>query len=141
VWIAGLIVALGLLVDDAVVVTESVQLMRDRGISGLRAAVLGTARVFWANNGTTAVACASFLPLFFMGGDTGAFIKGLPTAVCLALVTSLFVAQLLTPWVSTFFLKPPANVKPIADDAPFDRSQDSAGGTHEERNVVLRAIK
>ena len=152
--IAGLIVALGLLVDDAVVVTESAQLMRDRGLSGLRAAVLGTARVFWANNGTTAVACASFLPLFFMGGDIGSFIRGLPVAVVLALVTSLLVAQLLTPWVSTFFLRPSPRsggegagtagagaVEPIADDAPFDRREDSAGSEHDERNVALRAVK
>jgi multidrug efflux pump subunit AcrB len=138
--IAGLIVALGLLVDDAVVVTESVQLMRDRGLSGLRAAVLGTARVFWANNGTTAVACASFLPLFFMGGDVGSFIRGLPVAVVLALLTSLFVAQLLTPWVSTFFLRSRA-AAPIADDATFDRHEDSAGSEHDERNVALRAVK
>ena len=138
--IAGLIVALGLLVDDAVVVTESIQLMRDRGISALRAAVLGTARVFWANNGTTAVACASFVPLFFMGGDTGAFVRGLPTAVVLALVTSLVVAQLLTPWIATFFVKAPRGVRAIDDDAPFDRHQDSAS-QHDERNPVLRGIK
>lgn len=138
--IAGLIVALGLLVDDAVVVAESIQVMRGRGLSALRAAVLGTARVFWANNGTTAVACASFLPLFFMSGDMGQFIRGLPTAVVLALVTSLFVAQLLTPWISTFFVKLPAGVKPIPDTAPFDRRQDSEG-EHGEANVVLRAIK
>lgn len=135
--IAGLIVALGLLVDDAVVVTESIQLMRDRGLSGLRAAVLGAARVFWANNGTTAVACASFIPLFFMGGDTGAFIRGLPTAVALALVTSLLVAQLITPWISTFFLRGPNT---IADHAPFDRKQD-LGARHDEKNPVLRALK
>ncbi len=138
--IAGLIVALGLLVDDAVVVTESVSLMRDRGLSGLRAAVLGTARVFWANNGTTAVACASFVPLFFMGGDTGAFIRGLPTAVILALVTSLFVAQLFTPWFSIFFLKGDPNVAPIPDAATFDRSLDS-GSHNDEKNIVLRGIK
>jgi multidrug efflux pump subunit AcrB len=138
--IAGLIVALGLLVDDAVVVTESIQLMRERGTSGLRAAVLGTARVFWANNGTTAVACASFIPLFFMGGDTGTYIRGLPTAVVLALITSLVVAQLLTPWVSMFFLRAPAGVRPISDAVPFDRTQDSAS-QHDERNPVLRQIK
>jgi multidrug efflux pump subunit AcrB len=136
--LGGLIVGLGLLVDDAIVVTESIQLMRDRGLSGVRSAVLGTARVFWANNGTTAVACASFVPLFFMGGDIGAFTRGLPTAVILALVTSLVVAQLLTPWISTFFLKSAGNIAPIPDEVPFDRRQDSQ---HEERNVALRALK
>jgi multidrug efflux pump subunit AcrB len=138
--IAGLIVALGLLVDDAVVVTESIQIMRDKGISPLRAAVFGTARVFWANNGTTAVACAAFVPLFFMGGSTGLFIKGLPTAVLLALVFSLLVAQLFTPWASTFFLKPSRPVEGVSDEAPFDRTQDS-GSAHEESNPVLRWLK
>ena len=139
--LAGLIVAIGLLVDDAVVVTESAQLMRDRGLSSLRAAVLGTARVFWANNGTTAVACASFLPLFVMGGDVGHFIRGLPVAVVIALVTSLFVAQLLTPWIATFLLKPHTNAQPISDLTPFDRNEDSAGTHADERNPVLRSIK
>jgi multidrug efflux pump subunit AcrB len=138
--IAGLIVALGLLVDDAVVVTESIQIMRDKGISPLRAAVFGTARVFWANNGTTAVACAAFVPLFFMGGSTGLFIKGLPTAVMLALVFSLLVAQFFTPWVATFFLKPSAPVVAVPDEAPFDRARDS-GGEHEESNPALRWMK
>jgi multidrug efflux pump len=117
VTIGGLIVAIGLLVDDAVVVTESIQIMRDKGLSAVRAAVFGTARVFWANNGTTAVAIASFLPLFAMGGDTGAYIKGMPTSVVLALATSLLVAQLFTPWVSTYVLRKPSAVAEIGDGA------------------------
>jgi multidrug efflux pump subunit AcrB len=135
--IGGMIVALGLLVDDAVVVTESIQIMRDKGLSATRAAVFGTARVFWANNGTTAVAISSFLPLFAMGGDTGAYIKGMPTAVVLALATSLLVAQLFTPWVSTFFLRKPQAVPDIADEASYDRTQDRAEGPHGERNPAL----
>lgn len=139
--IGGLIVALGLLVDDAVVVTESIQLMRDKGLSAVRAAVLGTARVFWANNATTAVACATFLPLFFMGGSTGAFIKGLPTAVVLSLVISLLVSQLLTPFVATLLLRNSAGVRAIPDSDPFDRQQDFAALEHEERNPVLRYLR
>jgi multidrug efflux pump subunit AcrB len=139
--IAGLIVALGLLVDDAVVVTESISVMRDKGLSSLRAAVLGTARVFWANNGTTAVAIASFLPLFFMGGSTGLFIKGLPTAVILALATSLVVAQLFTPWASTVLLPKPKEVPDLPDDAPFAREDDSADPEHGERNAAIKWMK
>ncbi len=139
--IGGLIVALGLLVDDAVVVTESIQIMRDKGLSSLRAAVFGTARVFWANNGTTAVAIASFLPLFAMGGDVGAYIKGMPTSVVLALVTSLLVAQLFTPWVSTFVLRKPKGVPDVPDHASYDRQRDRAEGPHAERNPALRALR
>ncbi len=139
--IGGLIVALGLLVDDAVVVTESIQIMRDKGLSSLRAAVFGTARVFWANNGTTAVAIASFLPLFAMGGDTGAYIKGMPTSVVLSLVTSLLVAQLFTPWVATHVLRKPSAIAAIGDEVPYDRRQDRAEGPYGERNPALLLLR
>lgn len=139
--IAGLIVALGLLVDDAVVVTESVQLMRDRGLSPLRASVLGTARVFWANNVTTAVACAAFMPFFFMGADIGRFIRGLPTAVVLALATSLIVAQTVTPWVSSKLLRKKSNARSIADSDAFPIQLDVGDNEHEERNPALFVLK
>lgn len=139
--IGGLVVALGLLVDDAVVVTESVQILRDKGLSAVRGAVLGTARVFWANNATTMVAIASFLPLFAMGGDTGTYIKGLPTSVVLALLISLLVAQLLTPWLSTFLLRKRGPEPEIPDTEPFDRREDRLEGDHAEQNPVLRLLR
>lgn len=135
--IGGMIVALGLLVDDAVVVTESVQIMRDKGLTALRAAVFGTARVFWANNGTTAVAVASFLPLFAMGGDIGVYIIGMPLAVVFALGTSLLVAQLFTPWISTFLIKKPAAAPDIPDTDSYNRQEDRSTGHAMERNPVL----
>ena len=139
--IAGLIVALGLLVDDAVVVTESIQLLRDRGLSGRRAAILGTARVFWANNVTTAVACASFLPFFFMGGDIGNFIRGLPTAVVLALATSLVFAQVVNPWLSLKILRKKSKDLPIGDAESFNPSLDTGDDVHHERNLLLWPLK
>ncbi len=139
--ISGLIVALGLLVDDAVVETESVQLMRDKGLSPTRSAVLGTARVFWANNGTTAVAIVSFLPLFFMGGDIGQFIRGLPAAVMLSLAISLLVAQVVTPWLSTLLLRKRRDAPTIADDQDYERSEDRTGGEKEERNRALAFLR
>ncbi len=139
--IAGLIVALGVLVDDAVVVTESIRIMRDKGLSAARAAVYGTARVFWANNGTTAVACASFMPLLLMSGGAGAFIRSIPIAVIVALTTSLLVAQLVTPCIATLLLGPPRRTAPvIADHEPFDPKEDSALG-HAETNVLIRGLK
>ena len=125
--LAGLTMALGLLVDDAVVVVESIHLMLDKGISPLRAAVLGTGRVFRANNGTTLVAIVSFMPLLFMGGDIGQFIRGLPIAVMIALGTSLLVAQLATPWLAKLLLRKREGVRQIQDADPFDRSEDKSG--------------
>lgn len=124
VTIGGLIVSLGLLVDDAVVVTESVSILLGKGLGKMRAAVFGTARVFWANVGTSAVAIASFLPLFAMGGDTGLYIKGLPMAVVLAMITSSLVAQFFTPWVATLLMKRPKGVVEVSDEQPFARTDD-----------------
>ncbi|NTV74734.1 MAG: MMPL family transporter, partial [Holophaga sp.] len=139
--LAGLTLALGLLVDDAVVVAESVQLMRDKGLSALRAAVLGTARVFHANNGTTAVAMVSFIPLFFMGSDIRQFISGIPTAVILALGTSNVVAQFVTPWLTTFILKKPADVDAVGNDQPFSRHDDLSLETERNRGMAwLRKV-
>ncbi len=133
--IAGLIVALGLLVDDAVVVAESIDVMREKGLERVRAAVLGTARVFWANNATTAVACASFVPLFFMGGSVGQFIRPLPLAVVFALVASLFAAQLFTPWASLIGGK-----KRVVVHA--ERPNDDAAATPErEPKLAIRLFK
>jgi multidrug efflux pump len=87
------------------------------------------------------VAIASFLPLFAMGGDTGAYIKGMPTSVVLALATSLLVAQLFTPWVATFVLRKPESVPEIGDDVPYDRWQDRAEGPYGERNPALRLLR
>lgn len=139
--IGGLIVALGLLVDDAVVVTESIQILRDKGLSPLRSAVFGTSRVFWANNGTTAVAIASFLPLFAMGGDTGKYIVGMPTTVTLALATSLLVAQLFTPWIATLVSKQQSPAPPIADAVAWDHREDRMEGAEAERNPILRLLR
>ena len=138
--LAGLIVALGLLVDDAVVVTESVQLMRDKGLGPVRAAVYGTSRVFWANNGTTAVAVVSFLPLLFMGEDIGKFIRGLPVAVALALGTSLLVAQVVTPWISTLLLRKKKGVAEIPDNESYDRKEDRSHG-QEERSAAMAWLR
>jgi multidrug efflux pump subunit AcrB len=138
--LAGLIVAIGLLVDDAVVVAESVQLMRDRGLGAVRAAVFGTSRVFRANVGTTAVACSSFVPLFFLGGTTGAFIEALPVAVVLALATSMLVAQYVTPWLSTLMLRSSGSQE-TPDAQAFDRENDSAEVGHAERSSALRWLK
>lgn len=139
--LAGLTMALGLLVDDAVVVTESIHLMRDKGLSPLRAAVLGTARVFRANNGTTLVAIVSFLPLFFMGGDIGQFIRGLPTAVMIALGTSLLVAQLATPWLATLLLKKREGVAEVSDGESFDRSGDKCGRESSEDSTTIAFLR
>jgi multidrug efflux pump subunit AcrB len=136
--ITGLIVGLGLLVDDAIVVAESVHVMRNKGFSAVRAAILGTGRVFWANNATTAVACMSFLPLFFVGGDVGSFVRALPTAVILSLVGSIFVAQFFTPWVSTRWTRPRPGTPELDDDDAFDPDDDSEPDEPADRSPVAR---
>jgi len=65
----------------------------------------------------------------------------MPTAVTLALATSLVVAQLFTPWIATLVSKRQSDAAPIADEVPWDKREDRLVGTHEERNPVLRALR
>ena len=70
----GLIVVLGLLVDDAIVVAENIQARHDRGEPALKAAVAGTEQVLWPVIATVLTSVVAFLPLTFIRGHIGDFI-------------------------------------------------------------------
>lgn len=124
--IAALVIAIGMLVDDAVVVVDSVQRFLDRGVEAARAAVLGTSFVFHANNATTLTAIAAFLPLFLVGGVTGSFLRGIPAIVTFALAASLLVAQIVTPLLAHRLLRAhphgdaATDIDPTTDDTSDD---------------------
>jgi len=139
--IAGLIIALGLLVDDAIVVAESVTLSHEPGNDRVTAAIKGTARVFWANNGTTAVACAAFAPLLALGGGLGRYFRGMPIAVIASLLASLLVAQFVTPWLSTVMLRLRPGASALQPVGHYPMLDDSAGSANDEPNVVVRMLK
>ncbi|MHC4384994.1 MAG: efflux RND transporter permease subunit [Planctomycetota bacterium] len=93
----GLIVVLGLLVDDAIVVAENVQARHDRNEPALVAAVKGTEEVFWPVVATIITTIVAFMPLRFVQGQIGDLIGALPLVVACALILSLVEAVLILP--------------------------------------------
>ncbi len=93
----GLIVVLGLLVDDAIVVAENIQARHDRGEPSLEAAVNGTDQVSWPVVATVMTSVVAFLPLTFIKGQIGDLLGALPMVVACALIMSLIESLLILP--------------------------------------------
>lgn len=93
----GLIVVLGLLVDDAIVVAENIQARHDRGESAFDAAVHGTAQVGWPVVATVLTSVVAFAPLSFIKGQIGDLLGALPIVVACALLMSLIESLFILP--------------------------------------------
>lgn len=103
--IVGLIIALGLLVDNAIVVTESIHQEKKSGLSMNDAAAKGASKVAWAISSGTITTMLAFLPMLMIQSNTGDFIRSMPVTVVLVLFASLLVALTLTPLLSSKLLK------------------------------------
>jgi CzcA family heavy metal efflux pump len=103
--IAGFVVALGLLVDDSIVVVENIARFLREGHTRTQAAVLATQQIFQAILGCTATLALAFLPLMMLDGDAGKFIRVLPTAVLATIAASLLVALTIIPFLASRLLK------------------------------------
>ena len=86
------LIALGLIVDDAIIVNENVYRHLEQGRSPREAAELGAREVFWPVMASTATTVAAFLPMYAIGGTMGAFIQVIPVVVSAALLGSLWEA-------------------------------------------------
>ncbi|MEZ4910084.1 MAG: efflux RND transporter permease subunit [Saprospiraceae bacterium] len=109
--IVGMVVALGLLVDDSIVVVENIERYMRKGISAKEAAVSATHHIMVAILGCTATLLLAFLPLANLPEGSGDFIRSLPMAVMLTVLASLFVSITIIPFLSSIMLKPHNNVK------------------------------
>ena len=98
--IVGLVVALGLLVDNAIVVTENVARFKRLGKQGADAAIQGTSEVGWAVVAATITTVLSFLPIVLLDSDSGQYIRSMPVTVIFALAASLIVSLTLTPFLA-----------------------------------------
>lgn len=103
--IVGLVVALGLLVDDSIVVVENIERWMRDGHSRLEATIKGTAQIGKAVLGCTATLIIAFMPLAFMPEASGEFIRSLPIAVISSIVASLIVALTIVPFLSSRILR------------------------------------
>ncbi len=101
--IAGLVIALGLLVDNAIVVTENIARFMKLGYSKTEAAIKGTEQIAWAVTSSTVTTVLAFVPMMLMQDITGDFIRSMPLTVVFTLVASLWVSITLTPYLSKNF--------------------------------------
>lgn len=99
--IVGLIIALGILVDDSIVVVENIERWLRDGYKRQEAAILATKQIGLAVLGCTATLILAFLPLVFLPEASGDFIRSLPMAVVLTVLASLFVSLTIVPFLAS----------------------------------------
>ena len=118
--IVGMVVALGLLVDDSIVVVENIERYLRMGYGKKEAAMAATRQIGLAVIGCTATLIFAFLPLMFLPEGAGDFIRSLPAAVVTTVLASLFVSLTIVPFLSSRIL---------------------SGHEHPEGNFFLRGLK
>ena len=118
--IVGLIVALGILVDDSIVVVENIERWMRDGFGRREAAVRATKQITLAVIGCTITLVLAFLPLNFLPEASGDFIRSLPMAVTMTILASMVVSLTIVPFLSSRILKESHNP---------------------EGNIFLRALK
>jgi len=101
----GLVLAIGLVVDDAIVVLENIYSKVEQGMHPLEAARKGSNEIYFAVISTTITLAAVFLPILFLGGITGRLFKEFAIVVAGSVLVSAFVALTLSPMMSAYLLK------------------------------------
>ncbi|MET3665176.1 efflux RND transporter permease subunit [Caulobacter sp. 1776] len=117
--IAGFVLALGLLVDDSIVITENIARRVREGEDRVDAAINGTRQISLAVLGCTATLMLAFLPLMALPAGSGAYIRSLPVTVLCTIAASLLVSMTIIPFLASRVL---------------DKHSDPEG------NVLLRAV-
>lgn len=101
----GLVLAIGIVVDDAIVVLENIFRKIEEGMEPIQAGEKGTAEIFFAIISTTITLAAVFLPIMFLQGITGRLFVEFGVVIAGSVIISSFVALTLTPMLSTRILK------------------------------------
>jgi multidrug efflux pump len=101
----ALVLAIGLVVDDAIVVLENIFSKIESGLEPLHAGVVGTREIFFAVVATTLALISVLLPVMFLGGLTGRLFREFGATLGGAVIISSFVALTLTPMLSTRLLR------------------------------------
>jgi len=103
--LVGLVLAIGLVCDDAIVVLENIYVKIERGRRPLDAALEGSKEIFFAVVSTTVALAAVFLPIIFLQGLTGRLFREFGAVVAGSVLVSAFVALTLSPMMCRFLLK------------------------------------
>lgn len=138
----GLVLAIGLLVDDAIVVVENVErVMAEEGLSPRDATRKSMGQITGALVGIALVLSAVFIPMAFFGGASGAIYRQFSLTIVSAMVLSVIVAMVLTPALCATLLKPVSEGAHKPKRGPlawFNRVFDL--GTDKYRGVVQRGV-
>lgn len=95
--LVGMVVVLGMLVDDAIIIAECIQSGMEEGLTGIDAARRGLRQVFWPVLVTIITTVMAFMPMYFLPGDAGRFAIEVPTIVTVMLAASFFEATTILP--------------------------------------------
>jgi multidrug efflux pump len=121
----AMVLAIGLLVDDAIVVVENVErVMTEEGLSPKEATRKSMGQISGALVGIALVLSAVFVPMAFFGGSTGVIYRQFSVTIVSAMVLSVLVAMVFTPALCATFLKPGAHVSDKGFFGWFNRSFD-----------------
>jgi multidrug efflux pump len=115
----ALVLAIGLVVDDAIVVLENIYRKIEQGMPAHEAGVAGTKEVFLAVIATTAALAAVFMPIMFMGGMVGSLFREFAVVLAGTVIISSFVALTLTPMLCTRVLRAHQHSKFYEQTEPF----------------------
>jgi hydrophobe/amphiphile efflux-1 (HAE1) family protein len=102
----GMVLATGLVVDDAIVVMENIYSKIEKGMSPVKAAFEGSREVYFAVIATSVSLACVFLPIFFIQGLTGQLFREFALVVLGAIIISTFISLTLTPMMSSRVLRP-----------------------------------
>lgn len=116
----SLILALGMLVDNAIVIVENICRFMEQGVPKFRAALAATSEVAWPVIGSTLTTVAAFFPMVFWPGVMGEFMRYLPITLIVTLSSSLFVAMVINPALTSIFARVkqtplPDNIKSVEE--------------------------
>ena len=100
----AIVLAIGLVVDDAIVVLENIYAKMEQGLPTIEAGILGAKEIFFAVVATSLALVSVFMPILFLGGQTGRLFREFGVVIAGAVVISSFVALTLTPMLSTKIL-------------------------------------
>ena len=101
----SLVLALGMLVDNGIVIVENIYRLMDEGLSSVEAVKQGVGEVAWPIIASTGTTVAAFIPLALWPGIMGEFMKYLPITLIIVLSSSLFVALVINPVLAVAYMK------------------------------------
>ena len=139
--LGGLAAAVGLVIDDAIVVVENIVLHRDAGQGRIEAIRSALKEITIPLVGSTITPVVVFIPLIVITGVTGVFFRALAVTMTVSLLTSLALALTWTPNLSQFFIKGHRKKNAVSDSAPDPLSGANDGASNGDNALKLLAVE